>query len=199
MRLLLIRHGATDDLGRVLTGWTPGVQLNAEGRAQAARAAERLAGVPVRAIYTSPVERARETAEAIALPHGLTPVVREPLGEVRLGDWTGRTFESLRGDADWGRFNSFRAGSRPPGGEWMVEVQARVVGEIQRLREEHAEGTIAVVSHGDPIKAALFHYGGISLDLMLRWQIAPASVSILELTASGVAIVAVNDSGGPPW
>ncbi len=197
MRLLLIRHGTTDDVGRLLTGWAPGVHLNAEGRAQAERAAERLARVPLRAIYTSPVDRARETAEAIAAPHGLQPVTREALGEVRLGTWTGRSFESLRGDVEWDRFNTFRAGSRPPGGEWMLDVQARVVAEIQRLLEAHGEDTVAAVSHGDPIKAALFHFGGVSLALMLRWQLAPASVSVLELSASGASIVTVNDTGRP--
>ncbi len=199
MRLLLVRHGTTDEIGKVLTGWKPGVRLNAVGRAEAQRTAQRLARVPLGAIYTSPVDRARETAEAIAQPHGLVPVAREALGEVRLGEWTGLSFESLRGDPRWESFNRFRAGARPPGGEWMIEVQARMVAEIQRLFDQHAEDTVAVVSHGDPIKAALFHYGGVSLEVMLRWQIAPASVSVLDLWPSAAAVVAVNDIAGPPW
>ena len=199
MRLLLVRHGATDEVGRVLTGWRPGVRLNAAGRAQAERTAERLAGLPLRAIYTSPIDRARETAERIAARHGLEPVQRETLGEVDVGAWTGLGFEALRHDPRWEAFNRFRAGARPPGGEWMIEVQARVVGEIQRLLEQHPEDTVAAVSHGDPIKAALFHYGGVSLEAMVRWQIAPASVSVLDLSARGASVVAVNDVAGPPW
>ncbi len=199
MRVLLVRHGTTDEVGRLLTGWKPGVRLNAIGRAEAERVAERLARVPLRAIYTSPIDRARETAEPIAARHGLVPVSRETLGEVALGEWTGRSFETLRGDPRWEAFNRFRAGARPPGGEWMIEVQARVVGEIQRLFEQHPEDAVAVVSHGDPIKAALFHFGGVSLEMMVRWQIAPTSVSVLDLSASGASLVAVNDVAGPPW
>jgi probable phosphomutase (TIGR03848 family) len=199
MRLLLIRHGTTDEVGRVLTGWTPGVHLNAEGRGQAEAAAERLARVPVRAIYTSPVDRARETAGTIAARLGLVAVVSEALGELRLGRWTGRSLESLEGDPEWDRFNSFRPGTRPPGGEWMIEVQARVVAEIQRLRELHPDDVVAAVTHGDPIKAALFHYGGIALDMMLRWDIAPASVTVVDLHPWGATVLAVNDTGRPPW
>lgn len=199
MRLLLLRHGTTDDLGRVLTGWTPGVHLNGRGREEAERLAERLERVPLRAVYTSPLERARETAEAVARRHGLVPVEREPLGEYRLGEWTGRPFAEMERDDGWRAFNLFRSGRQPPGGEWMIDVQARVVAEIQRLREEHPEETVAAVSHGDVIKAALFHYGGIALDLVQRWSIDTTSVTALELTASGVSIAAVNDRGRVAW
>lgn len=199
MRLLLIRHGTTDEVGRVLTGWNPGVHLNAHGREEAQRLASRLAGVPLRAIYTSPVDRACETAEAVAGRHDLVPVVREALGEYRLGEWTGRAFAAMEGQPGWREFNSFRSGTRPPGGEWMVEVQARVVAEVQRLRELHPDDTVAAVSHGDVIKAALFHYGGIALDLVLRWSIDTTSVTALELQPWGVSIVAVNDVGRVPW
>lgn len=199
MRLLLIRHATTAEVGRVLTGWTPGVHLDEEGRAQAERLADRLEGVPLRAIYTSPIERAVETAAAVACRHGLAPVPREGLGEIRLGEWTGRRFEPMDEQAEWRRFNSFRTGARPPGGEWMIEVQARIVLEIQRLFGDHPDEIVAVVSHGDPIKAVLFHYGGVSLDLMMRWEIAPASVSVLDLHLWGARILAANDTGRPPW
>ena len=199
MRLLLIRHGMTDEVGRVLTGWAPGVHLNAEGRVQAARLAERLSPVPLRAIYTSPIDRARETAAAVATRHGLQPVVRDALGELRLGEWQGRTFAEMDAVAGWHEFNSYRSGTRPPGGELAVEVQARVVAEIERLHAEHPDGVVAAVSHADVIKMALFHYGGIALDLVLRWAIGPTSVSVLDLHGRGATIMAVNDTGGPPW
>jgi probable phosphoglycerate mutase len=197
--LLLLRHGTTDEVGRVLTGWNPGVPLNAFGREEAERLADRLEPVPLRAVYTSPIDRARQTAQIVARRHGLDPVEREALGEFRLGEWTGRGLEPMEHDADWRAFNSFRAGTRPPGGELMVEVQARVVAEIQRLRELHPGETVAAVSHGDVIKAALFHYGGVPLDHVLRWAIDTASVTALELFPSGVSIAAVNDRGRPAW
>jgi probable phosphoglycerate mutase len=199
VRVLLIRHGLTDEVGHVLTGWKPGVMLNPEGRAQAERLAERLARVPLGAIYTSPIDRARQTAEAVARRQGLVPIEREALGEWRLGEWQGRRLEEMDAVAGWREFNLFRSGTRPPGGELAVEVQARVVGEIERLHRQHAGAVVAIVSHGDVIKAALFHYGGISLDLVLRFAIGPTSVTVIDLHAGGAAVLAVNDTGGPPW
>ena len=118
----------------------------------------------------------------------------------RLGNWQGRTFAEMDATPGWREFNSHRSGSRPPGGELAVEVQARIVGEIERLRADHRDAdVVAAVSHADVIKAALFHYGGVSHDLVLRWAIAPASVTVIDLHAAAATIVAVNDTGGPPW
>ncbi|HEU4565735.1 MAG TPA: histidine phosphatase family protein, partial [Gemmatimonadaceae bacterium] len=169
--------------------------LAADGRRQAARLAERLAGLPIAALYSSPVERARETAAPLAARLGL-PVCDAPGAvEIDFGEWTGRTFEELARDPRWGPFNGFRSATRIPGGELIVETQARVVVELERLRERHPDAVVAVVSHADVIRAALCHYAGIPLDLMLRLEIACASVSVLEVTPYGARILRLNDDG----
>lgn len=111
-RFLLIRHGMTDLVDKAVSGWTPGVHLNDEGRAQAAKLAERLAGAEVKAIYSSPLERARETAEPISRRFGLEVQIVEEVGEIVLGEWTGRELSDLNNEPLWRRFNSLRSLTR---------------------------------------------------------------------------------------
>jgi probable phosphoglycerate mutase len=197
-RVLLLRHATTADLGRALSGRSP-VPLDEHGRRQAERLASRLQGVPLRAIYTSPVARALETAEAVARPHGLPPAVSDAFAEVEFGAWSGRLLASLDEEPAWRDFNAFRSRTRPPGGESFAEVQGRVAAELLRLRASHEDDVVAAVTHADVVKAALFHFGGVAADLVHRWSIAPASVSVVDLAAWGATIVSVNDTGGPPW
>lgn len=186
----------TDSIAsRVVAGRGRGVHLNEAGRAQAKRLAERLGGLPLRGIYSSPLERALETAEPIARRLQLEVQVLDSFNELQYGEWTGRTFEELDGVAKWREFNSFRSGTRIPGGEMMIEAQARMVAGIERLRERHTEESVAVVSHGDLIRAAIAHYAGINLDLCLRVEVSPASVSIIEISGYGPEIISINDTG----
>src|SRR4051812_30297042 len=124
---LLIRHGETDAVGKTIMGWQPGWHLNANGRRQAELLAARLARIPIRAIYASPLERAMQTAEPMALTHNLTVQPVDDLGEIRFGEWEGRSIAELDRLPDWQRFNSFRSGTQPPGGEFLFEVQARML------------------------------------------------------------------------
>lgn len=194
-RFLLIRHAMVDAVGRRLAGRAAGVVLNEEGRSQARALAERLAGLPIAAVYSSPLERAVQTAEPIATLRGLRVETREELHELQFGEWTGRGFEELAGDARFRRFNSFRSCAPVPGGEFMLQAQARMVVGLDALRARHARETIVVVSHGDLIKAAVAWYAGVPLDLFQRIEVAPASVSVVELGEDGVRIVAVNHAG----
>jgi probable phosphoglycerate mutase len=194
--LLLVRHALCDPVGRSIAGRSPGVLLNAIGRAQAERLTERLAAAPIEALYSSPLERARETARPIAERLGLEIRVAPGLMELDYGDWTGLTLDQVRASTAWKEFNSFRSCARIPGGELMLEVQARAVAELERLREHHA-GWVIAVSHGDVIRAAIAHYAGIPLDLMQRLEIGPASVSALSFDAGGVRILRLNDTGEP--
>lgn len=189
---LLIRHGDNDFLGHTLAGWMPGIHLNENGRAQAEWIADRLLHVPIRAIYSSPLERARETAEPLARRLGLEIRISDALGEVHLGEWTGRAFDELRNDPQWRRFNSFRSGARIPGGETMIEFQQRMLAAMEAIRREHPEGTVAVVSHGDPIRAVLCHYLGMPLDLIHRLEIEPASVSVIRLGDDWAQVLRIN-------
>jgi len=195
--LLLVRHALCDPVGTAITGRAAGVMLNAAGQEQAARLGVRLRALPIDAVYSSPLERARQTAAPLAAAHGVGVEVLDGVGEIDFGEWTGRTFVELDGGAAWRRFNSFRSGTRVPGGELIAEVQARAVAALDTLRERHPDAMVAVVSHGDVIRAALAYYLGTPLDLMQRLEIDPASVSTVVLDADGVRVVRLNDTGDP--
>lgn len=188
----LIRHAAHGLLGHKMAGRMPGVSLSSEGSAQAQRLADRLASLPIGAVYASPLERARETAQPLADALGLTIEIADQVNELDFGDWTGGTLEELSEIPEWRLFNSFRSGTRIPGGELMLEAQGRIVGFLERAARRHMEAHIAVVSHGDVIKSALAYYLGVSLDLFQRIEISPASVSIVELHLWGPRVLALN-------
>jgi probable phosphoglycerate mutase len=188
----LIRHGLNDYVDKAIAGWTPGVSLNAEGREQAGRLAWKLLGRGITRLYSSPLERALQTAAPIAKALGLRVEVRDALGEIHFGEWTGKRFEDLARDPRWAVFNRYRSGTRPPGGELMIEAQVRIVNELECLRVRHPDESVAVVSHSDIIRAALLHYAGMPIDLCARLTIDPASFSIVELEPAGPRIVAVN-------
>lgn len=156
------------------------------------------ASLRVAAVYSSPLERAVQTARPLAARLALPVMEREALGEIRTGEWTGRSLADLEADPRWRLFNAYRSGTRIPGGERMLEVQLRVVGELDRLREAHPASVVAVVSHGDPIRAALLHYLGMPLDFVLRLEVSPASLSVVALEEWGPRVLLVNDTGGLP-
>lgn len=187
---LLIRHAAHDLLGKRIAGRMPGVGLNPAGRAQAEQVVERVAAMGVEAVYSGPLERVRESAEPICQRLGLPLQIAEEFNEVDFGDWTNASFEELDGQPGWERFNSFRSQTAPPHGELMLEVQTRVVRKLHRLCGEHR--CVAVVSHGDVIRAALAHFLGIPLDLFQRLEISPASISVVELDGSSVRVLSMN-------
>lgn len=194
MRLYLVRHAMCDGVGSALWGRAPGVRLNAEGREQAAALGERLRDERLHAIYCSPVERARETAKAIAAPHQLTPCIEPGLNEIDFGEWTGRAIGDLQQLPRWRAFNERRSATIVPGGELMLDVQERMVAAIDSLRERHPRGTVVAVSHGDVIKAAIAHYLRASLDHISSFEIDPASVSTLEVDRCGARMIRLNDS-----
>jgi probable phosphoglycerate mutase len=143
-------------------------------------------------VYTSPLERAVETAAEIARPHALEPQPVEEFGEFHAGEWQGMSIAELDRRDDWQRFNRFRAVTRAPGGELMIETQARMVRQLDRLRGRHHDEMVAVVSHADPLRAAAAYYLGISLDQVLRLEIHTASVSVLQLAEWGARILCLN-------
>jgi broad specificity phosphatase PhoE len=179
-------------------GWMPGWHLNASGKQQVERLTERLARLPIRAVYTSPLERALETAEPIARKHGLAAQPVDELGEMHLGEWQGLSMTELDRREDWRRFNTFRSGVRCPGGELMIETQTRMIRQIDCLTKQHPEETVAVVSHGDPLRAVVAYYLGIPLDLLLRFEISPASVSVVEVGEWGARVLCLNETGDVP-
>jgi probable phosphomutase (TIGR03848 family) len=192
MNLLLIRHATNDWVGERLAGWTPDVHLNEKGRTQAESLAQRLADVPLAALYSSPLERTMETAQPLANAHGLTVQVREALGETHFGDWTGKSLKELKDDKLWPVVQVYPGGARFPGGESMREVQTRMVVELDAIRDAHPGQTVAVVSHSDPIKMAVAHYAGLPLDLFQRLAVSPASVTALTFTRFGPRLICLN-------
>jgi broad specificity phosphatase PhoE len=197
---LLIRHGSTAAVGTRLAGRLPGSALDDEGRAQAARLAWRLRASPLAAVCSSPMPRALETAAPLASQHGLEIQQCAGLDEIDFGDWSGRTFAELDPLPTWRQFNSIRSCTRIPGGEHICEVQVRVVSELERIQRDYPHGTVVLVSHADVLRAALAYYAAIPIDLFLRIEISPASISTLQLDEGGPRILNINctEPPGPP-
>lgn len=188
-QFLLVRHGLTDAVGHRITGRLPGVNINKTGEAQAAR----LAHLEADAIFSSPLERAIQTATPLSQRLGLPIQISEAFSEVHFGEWSGLTLRELEALPAWKVFNRFRSSRRPPGGELMLDVQTRVVNELSRLAGEYDEKTVAIFTHADVIKGAVSHYIGAPIDLIDRIEIYPASVTRVRIFDDGVKINGVND------
>lgn len=187
---LFIRHGAHDLLGKRIAGRQPEIHLNALGLQQAEHLAERVSLLPIDAIYSGPLERVRETAEPICRRFDLPLQVAEEFTEVDFGDWTNCTFDELSAIPLWRHFNSFRSSTRPPDGEFMLEIQARVLRKIAELRAQHQ--FVAIVSHGDVIRGTLAHLLGVHLDSFHRIEIDPAAMSLVEVGDDFVKVRLLN-------
>lgn len=195
---LLIRHAAHDWLGKGLAGRAPGVLLNAKGHSEAQGLPARLSGAGITAVYVSPRVRTRDTAAPLALHLGLTPAQEDGIDEIDFGDWTGKSFAQLSADPGWRVWVERRSLAEPPNGEPLHAAQKRVVEAIRRLRARHEGETVALVSHGDVIKAALAFYLGLSLDNLERFEIAPVSVSVLTTGAGWAQVRLINGCGELP-
>ena len=192
--VLLIRHAHTEAIDRSrLCGREPGITLSGTGVLQAEALGIALKGIAaLSAVYSSPLERAQATAQAIAR-HQRAPVhVCDALIEIDFGAWTGKTFAELEADPAWRLFNRARAAAIIPGGETPCAVQQRVVAAVANLAAQHRGGTIALVSHAEIVRFALLRYLGSSLDRYHDVDIAPASVSAVQLSAAGIAVLFVN-------
>ncbi len=195
-QIFLIRHAQNEwvKTGR-LAGWTPEVHLNDEGRKQAAALGERLASAKLTAVYSSPLERAIETAEAITTHYeNLTVQIEEGVGEVRFGDWTGQKLRQLSRTRLWRVVQGVPSFARFPGGESFYEVQVRLVSSLERIRTIHSTGRVAIVAHSDVIKLVFAYYAGIHIDLFQRLTISPASISIVHLGSYGPRVIRMNDT-----
>lgn len=186
--LVLIRHGrSTANAAGILAGRAEGVELDDTGREQARALAQLFDGVTVSAAYSSPVLRCRQTAELAGL---VDPVVLDALTECDYGEWTNRALSDLSQEPLWSDIQRRPSDVRFPGGESMSGMQQRMVGAVEALLAQHAaDDVVAVVSHGDPIKAYLSHALGQSLDDFQRLNVAPASISIIHHAADRAPFV----------
>jgi probable phosphomutase (TIGR03848 family) len=208
--VLLVRHGRTAaNASGTLAGWTPGIGLDDTGRAQAQALAARLAPVPVAALVTSPLQRCRETADALRAVPGPKaaarpePVVDDRLGEAHYGDWTNRPLKELAKDPLWRVVQAHPSAVTFPGegGESMLGMQLRAVEAVRAhdaaVAKEHGDDAVWVaVSHGDVIKSVLADALGMHLDAFQRIVVDPCSVSVVRYTPLRPFAVRVNDTGG---
>lgn len=196
-QILLIRHAVNDFVktGK-LAGWTPDVHLNEEGKAQAEALGRRLADAPIRHLYASPLERTVETAEAIRQHHpNLQIEMTHEMGEVRYGDWEGKSIAALQSRKMWHVVQEYPSRAYFPNGETMRGVQTRAVNAVEALAAAHPRELIAVVSHADLIKMVLAHFLGMHLDNFQRLVVSPASISSLMLGFGRPYIGTINDVG----
>lgn len=188
----LVRHGACDGLGEMLWGRSGNVCLNEAGKAQTQRLAERFSGVKLAAVYSSPLARTLETAEAIARAARLEVQQNPAFNEIDFGEWSGKSFDELSRDEHWRRFNTQRSVASIPGGESFLDVQTRVVAELERLSDRHNDTRVAIVSHADVIKTAVGYVAGTPIDLLQRFEISPCSVSVIATNEHETKLLAVN-------
>lgn len=206
--VLLVRHGRTTaNTEGVLAGRAPGVHLDEVGRDQAARTGARLADVPLVAVVTSPLERCRETAQAVLdrQPPGTPLRVEDRVVECDYGTWQGRHLRDLAPEPLWATVQGQPSAVTFPGGESLAAMQARAVAAVREqdaaVEAEHGPGAVwAVVTHGDLVKALLADALGMHLDLFQRLSAGPASVSVVRYGRSRPDVVATNtDAGDLSW
>jgi len=193
--LLLIRHASNDYLKEErLAGWIPGIHINAQGQREAGALARRLAHLPISAIYSSPLERAVDTANIVAACQKLDVQIRDDLGEARAGEWTGKAIKELEQTDEWKRMREHPADFHFPGGESVVAMQERMVAAIDAIVVAHPNQIVAVVSHADPLKAAIAYYLGMDLNHFQKIAISPASIGAFSFDERGPVLLRLNDT-----
>jgi probable phosphomutase (TIGR03848 family) len=192
--ILLIRHGENDYVKEQRhPGRKTGIHLNKKGRAQARAIAEKLNGAPIKAVYSSPLERTMETAKPIAKVLNLAVIPRHGLIETDIGDWQGKKTKKLRKLKIWPKVQLTPSRFRFPGGERIEDAQHRFVEEIEFLAERHDPGDMLVcVSHADPIKLVVAYYIGLPLDMYQRLHVSPASITVLNIGEFGSQLLVMN-------
>jgi len=196
-RLLLVRHGHHDWIGRGIAGRLPDVHLSEAGQREAQVLVERLTREPLAAIYSSPQPRTLETAAPLARARGLAVQPAPEFNEIDFGEWQGLSFGDLeREHRDaWHHWVHRRATSTPPGGEPFVQVQRRALSGIERFCAEHPDGAVAVFTHGDVIKAVVAEYLAMSLDELERFDIATTSITLIERGPDWAQLKLLNGTG----
>lgn len=202
--VILVRHGrSTANVDGVLAGWSPGVALDERGRDQAAALAGRLAGLPLAAVVTSPLQRCRETMQPLLDTRpGLAVHTDERVGECHYGDWTGRKLVELAGEPLWTTVQRHPSAAVFPGpdGESVRAMQARAVDAVRdwndRVEAEHgADAMYVICSHGDIIKSLAADALGMHLDLFQRLAVDPCSITAIRYTPHRPFLLRVGDTG----
>jgi probable phosphoglycerate mutase len=198
--LLLIRHGENDYVKTSkLAGHLPGIHLNERGQKQAQALAEALKDVAIKAIYSSPLERAMETAAPIAQAHKLEIIPEADLMDTNVGSWQGKSLKVLRRMNAWKIVQSAPSRFRFPEGESFVESQTRYVSALERIIKKYnkPQDIVAVVFHADPIKLAIAYFLGMPLDHFQRLSCDTGSLAALYVSESGANLIKLNQR--PPF
>jgi broad specificity phosphatase PhoE len=186
----LVRHGHHRLLGHVLCGRMPGVVMDEQGCREINAVADVLQHLEPTAIQCSPQQRALQSAAIIAARCGGAIEIIRAMDEIDMGRWTGARFQDIEHQIAWQRWNAHRGRARPPSGETMSSLQRRVVAHIRQLGDR--EGSVVIVSHAEPIRAALMHYLDVPLDLFHSIDIDTASISTIALAGQNATVSRVN-------
>ena len=191
---LLIRHGENEFVKKgLMAGRQSGVYLNENGRKQAQAVAEKLSGLKIKAIYSSPLERAIETAKPIATALSSEIIIKQGLTEINVGEWQNQSLKILRRNKIWKIVNGAPSRFHFPGGETFADAQIRICNEIQELSTQYeSKDVIICVSHGDPIRLAVAYFLGLPLDYFQRLVVAPASITALDIKEAGSCLLMLN-------
>jgi probable phosphomutase (TIGR03848 family) len=198
---LLIRHGETDyNKKMILPGRLPDVHLTQKGRQQAQSLADHLATAPIKAIYSSPLERTMETAGPLAKALKLDIIPTLGLLETNCGDWQGQSVKNLRRQKIWQSVQQHPSLFHFPGGESIAECQHRMVQVLESLRLQFSPQDLVVcVSHSDPIKQVVAYYLGLPLDNFQRLTIDLASITVMQNSESGSRLIKLNHVSSFNW
>lgn len=178
----------------------PGVFLNEKGRGQAIAVAQALASAPITRIYSSPMERAQETASYLANLLSLEVTLADGIIETDVGDWTGLSGEQVKHTPQWQVLHNEPSKMQFPGGESFAGMLRRSVNELNSIVARHPGEMVACFSHADVIRLALVHFLKMPLDAMHRISVDPCSVSVLAFTQDGrVRIRKMNQVVGSLW
>jgi len=197
--LLLIRHGENDysKMGK-FAGRLPGVHLNERGMKQAEELGEALKDAPLKVVYSSPLERAMETAAPIARAHGLEVVMDEGLQEADVGKWEGISVRRAALTKQWKVVQNAPSRAAHPGGETFIQTQTRIVTALNAICARHKpRDVVACVFHADPIKMAVAYYLGLPLDSFQKLACDTGSVTVLAVHAMGAFLMRLNQR--PPF
>jgi probable phosphoglycerate mutase len=198
--LLLIRHGENDYVkSSKMAGRLPGIRLNEKGQKQAQALAEALKDVPLKAVYSSPLERAMETAKPIAESHKLKIIEEPDLMDTDIGKWQGKSWRVLGLTKVWRIVQNAPSRFRFPDGESFVEAQTRCANALERIIQKHSKpkDIVAVVFHADPIRLAVAHFLGMPLDHFQRLSCDTGSVTVIHASESQARLIKLNQR--PPF
>ena len=199
VRILLIRHAATAWTAQGRFQGQTDIPLSPHGRRQATALAQRLMAETLHRLYASDLQRAWETARAIAAPHALQVHAEPRLREMAFGRWEGLTYAEIQQQdaqslAAWERDQPHSA---PPGGETLLQMTERVRAAYASMLVDGQDKTVGLVAHGGPLQLLLCLALGLPPQAYWQFAVSPASLSELCIYEQGAILIRLNDTHHP--